>query len=314
MWQRRAAPHPEVVLSPTEKSAYGELWKEADESGEGKIFGVAAVAFLKKSGQPKETLKNIWNICDVQRNGYLVRNEFNLALRLIAMAQRSPALEVTLDHLNRFAGMSLIPAFGSGGDGVVGAPSGMMGAPSGAVAEISPVVMRAPDAVIDENAFAIERPSKLMPTAPLGMPPEGQGLPIAPWEGGVAAAAVEVPRGPLSPELLERAKAICAEVMKDPGHKSRDPTEQLAQGDNGPLLFLDLDTQHISVLKPALEESFLRSRLQEKEEKKGEGEAEAVIATEAVWAAHWAPKGYDMLAYAVWAGTITLCFSSLITQ
>jgi hypothetical protein len=90
--------------------------------------------------------------------------------------------------------------------------------------------------------------------------------------------------------------------------------EQLAQGDNGPLLFLDLDTQHISVLKPALEESFLRSRLQEKEEKKGEGEAEAVIATEAVWAAHWAPKGYDMLAYAVWAGTITLCFSSLITQ
>lgn len=104
-----SAPHPEVILSPQEKSAYGELWKEADESGEGKIFGLAAVAFLKKSGQPKDTLKNIWTICDVQRNGYLERNEFNLALRLIAMAQRSPNLEVTLDHLNRFAGMSLLP-------------------------------------------------------------------------------------------------------------------------------------------------------------------------------------------------------------
>ena len=87
---RVSAPHPEVLLSPQEKSAYGELWKEADESGEGKIFGGAAVAFLKKSGQPKDTLKNIWAICDVQRNGYLERNEFNLALRLIAMAQRSP--------------------------------------------------------------------------------------------------------------------------------------------------------------------------------------------------------------------------------
>jgi hypothetical protein len=41
---------------------------------------------------------------------------------------------------------------------------------------------------------------------------------------------VPVPAGPLPPQVLERAERICGEVMKDPGHKSKDPTKQLAQG------------------------------------------------------------------------------------
>lgn len=100
-----------------------------------------------KSGQPKPVLKQVWTICDVQQNGYLERNEFNLALRLIAMAQRSPNLELTLEHLSRFAGMSLIPDFTGQDQAAQGTD----------LPDISPVVMRAPDAVIDENAFSVTR-------------------------------------------------------------------------------------------------------------------------------------------------------------
>ena len=53
------------------------------------------------------------------------------------------------------------------------------------------------------------------------MPPEGQG----------GAPQVPVPSGPLTQEVIDRAKGVCAGVMKDPGLKQRDPVKQLAQGE-----------------------------------------------------------------------------------
>ena len=45
--------------------------------------------FFKKSGLPVEKLKEIWIIAAKTSNEYLTRDEFYLALRLIAYAQNN---------------------------------------------------------------------------------------------------------------------------------------------------------------------------------------------------------------------------------
>ena len=51
--------------------------------------GKDAVIFFKKSGLPVEKLKEIWIIAAKTSNEYLTRDEFYLALRLIAYAQNN---------------------------------------------------------------------------------------------------------------------------------------------------------------------------------------------------------------------------------
>jgi epidermal growth factor receptor substrate 15 len=53
------------------------------------VGGKDAVIFFKKSGLPVEKLKEIWIIAAKTSNEYLTRDEFYLALRLIAYAQNN---------------------------------------------------------------------------------------------------------------------------------------------------------------------------------------------------------------------------------
>jgi epidermal growth factor receptor substrate 15 len=53
------------------------------------VGGKEAVIFFKKSGLPVEKLKEIWLIAAKTSNEYLTRDEFYLALRLIAYAQNN---------------------------------------------------------------------------------------------------------------------------------------------------------------------------------------------------------------------------------
>jgi epidermal growth factor receptor substrate 15 len=52
-----------------------------------KVTGQEAVTFFKKSNLPVEKLKSIWTIAARTSNDYLTREEFYIALRLIAYAQ-----------------------------------------------------------------------------------------------------------------------------------------------------------------------------------------------------------------------------------
>ena len=54
-----AAAHPELILNKVEERRYTELWEDADTNSEGRISGMTAVLFLKKSGQPKNILKEV---------------------------------------------------------------------------------------------------------------------------------------------------------------------------------------------------------------------------------------------------------------
>ena len=54
-----------------------------------KVSGPEAVVFFKKSGLPIEKLKDIWKIAARTSNEYLTKDEFYIALRLIAYAQNN---------------------------------------------------------------------------------------------------------------------------------------------------------------------------------------------------------------------------------
>ena len=69
-----------------EKGFYSNLLMQADPSGNNKVGGAEGVAFFKRSGLSKDILKSIWLLAARTSTDYLLRDEFYLALRLIAYA------------------------------------------------------------------------------------------------------------------------------------------------------------------------------------------------------------------------------------
>ncbi len=76
-----------VKLKPEERGTYSSMYDLACPTGTSKIEGKDAVAFLRRSGLPKDVLKQIWEISAKSNASSLVRDEFYIALRLVALAQ-----------------------------------------------------------------------------------------------------------------------------------------------------------------------------------------------------------------------------------
>jgi epidermal growth factor receptor substrate 15 len=70
-----------------EHGHYSNMMSLATVPGENKVGGKEAVVFFKKSGLPVDKLKEFWKIAARTSNEYLTRDEFYIALRLIAYAQ-----------------------------------------------------------------------------------------------------------------------------------------------------------------------------------------------------------------------------------
>ncbi|PWA48410.1 EF-hand domain pair [Artemisia annua] len=62
-------------------------FRRADLDHDGRISGAEAVSFFKASGLPTPVLAQIWNYADQKRTGFLGREEFNNALKLVTVAQ-----------------------------------------------------------------------------------------------------------------------------------------------------------------------------------------------------------------------------------
>uniref|UniRef100_A0A2I3HL97 Epidermal growth factor receptor pathway substrate 15 n=1 Tax=Nomascus leucogenys TaxID=61853 RepID=A0A2I3HL97_NOMLE len=69
-----------------------------DTGNTGRVLASDAAAFLKKSGLPDLILGKIWDLADTDGKGILNKQEFFVALRLVACAQNG--LEVSLNSLN----------------------------------------------------------------------------------------------------------------------------------------------------------------------------------------------------------------------
>ncbi|KAL6108582.1 eps15l1 [Pungitius sinensis] len=77
---------------------YDSYYRQVDPGNTGRVGPTEAALFLKKSGLPDATLGKIWDLADPDGKGYLDKQGFHVALRLVACAQNGQ--EVSLSSLN----------------------------------------------------------------------------------------------------------------------------------------------------------------------------------------------------------------------
>uniref|UniRef100_A0A4W5P9S3 Epidermal growth factor receptor pathway substrate 15 n=1 Tax=Hucho hucho TaxID=62062 RepID=A0A4W5P9S3_9TELE len=90
-----------LCLSPQLSSGnpvYEKYYQQVDPSGSGQVAAADAALFLKRSGLADLVLGKIWDLADSERKGCLNKQQFFIALRLVACAQNG--LEVALKSLN----------------------------------------------------------------------------------------------------------------------------------------------------------------------------------------------------------------------
>ena len=78
-----------VRLTQEEKGYYSNLFQLVDDQNIGKLKAKEAANFMKKSGLSKDVLKSIWLIASHTSKQFLEKDEFYVALRLIALAQNN---------------------------------------------------------------------------------------------------------------------------------------------------------------------------------------------------------------------------------
>ncbi|CAN9500436.1 unnamed protein product [Ophioblennius macclurei] len=91
-----------ATLSLTQLSSgnpiYDKYYRQVDPSGSGQVVAADAALFLKRSGLADLVLGKIWDLADAERKGALSKQQFFIALRLVACAQNG--MEVALKSLN----------------------------------------------------------------------------------------------------------------------------------------------------------------------------------------------------------------------
>ena len=93
--------HLYVRLTQEEKGYYSNLFQLVDNQNMGKLKAKDAANFMKKSGLSREVLKNIYLIASQSSKEFLERDEFYVALRLIALAQNNMPYNAQSIVLNR---------------------------------------------------------------------------------------------------------------------------------------------------------------------------------------------------------------------
>lgn len=83
-------------ITAQERAFYGQLWEQQETQG-GLLGGQKAAAFLAKSRVDKHTLREIWNLSDMDKDGALTFAEFAVAMHLcICVSKRSLKLPSAL--------------------------------------------------------------------------------------------------------------------------------------------------------------------------------------------------------------------------
>ncbi|XP_032551683.1 epidermal growth factor receptor substrate 15 isoform X1 [Chiroxiphia lanceolata] len=77
---------------------YEKFYRQVDSANAGRVLASDAAVFLKKSGLTDLVLGKIWDLADTDGKGILNKQEFFVALRLVACAQNG--LDVSLNSLN----------------------------------------------------------------------------------------------------------------------------------------------------------------------------------------------------------------------
>ncbi|XP_069837694.1 epidermal growth factor receptor substrate 15 isoform X1 [Dendropsophus ebraccatus] len=84
---------------PSNNAVYEKYFLQVESKNSGKVLAGDAALFLKKSGLPDLVLGKIWDLADTESKGYLNKQEFFVALQLVACAQNG--MEVSLGSLKK---------------------------------------------------------------------------------------------------------------------------------------------------------------------------------------------------------------------
>nr|XP_020643797.1 epidermal growth factor receptor substrate 15 [Pogona vitticeps] len=92
------ATHFSLTQLSSANPVYEKYYRQVDPTNSGRVLASDAAVFLKKSGLTDLTLGKIWDLADTDGKGILNKQEFFVALRLVACAQNG--LDVSLSSLN----------------------------------------------------------------------------------------------------------------------------------------------------------------------------------------------------------------------
>lgn len=118
------------AFSEQERSYYGQLFAQVDTDRQGRIGGLQAANFLlSQSGLDRQILKQIWDVADSAKKGWLGPEEFSAALRLVAHVQAGRPVAPDLVYIQppalpRFTSTPVPPGTASMGRGERGRSPG----------------------------------------------------------------------------------------------------------------------------------------------------------------------------------------------
>jgi hypothetical protein len=84
------------AIPPEQRSGYEKLWGTLQKNAQGMLEGKDAAAFFAKSGQNRDTLRNVWQLADVGGDGMMDQTEFFIGMHLTMMAKKGATLPPTL--------------------------------------------------------------------------------------------------------------------------------------------------------------------------------------------------------------------------
>ncbi|XP_074953745.1 epidermal growth factor receptor substrate 15 isoform X5 [Phalacrocorax aristotelis] len=92
------AAHLSLTQLSSANPVYEKFYRQVDSANAGRVLASDAAVFLKKSGLTDLVLGKIWDLADTDGKGILNKQEFFVALRLVACAQNG--LDISLSSLN----------------------------------------------------------------------------------------------------------------------------------------------------------------------------------------------------------------------
>ena len=78
------------------KAEYDAVFKTLRIDASGRANGMSCMAPLQATGCPQETLKTIWDLADIDKDGCLDADEFAVAMHLCAKAKEGEVLPAEL--------------------------------------------------------------------------------------------------------------------------------------------------------------------------------------------------------------------------
>lgn len=285
-------------ITPAEQAKYDATFAQADSNGDGFVDGKDAVPLLAQSGLPRDVLRQVWVLSDVDKDGRLDHDEFTIAVHLVAcLAKRGLPLPSSLPEAlvpagkravlglpplpapatrraSAMGGFSPAPSTASsGGLSIDDAFGGMVDLPKAPAPAPAPVSAPPPTPIITPVPVVVVEPTP----APrrVSAPNDGfatfggmQAAPVAPVPAPVAAPAPVIPTAPpatpVAPvEVIAAARDLESAMVSHVKRESQGIETRRVAVEAASVELKALEQERVMMVKQV---ALLRSQSQEEQE------------------------------------------------